>query len=78
MEKLEIREYVVTEVARSHPTPSMVYICPKCRVGHKLQHFSGSTEKVICQGCKEVYEKPQEAIPILIPLPSREDEQAIA
>lgn len=58
MEKLKIREYVVTEVARNHPTPSMVYTCPKCKVGHKLQHVSGSMENVICQGCGEVYEKP--------------------
>lgn len=58
MEKLKIREYVIPEVARNHPTPGMVYICPKCGVGHKLQHFSDSPEKVICQECGEVYEEP--------------------
>ena len=56
MEYLGIKPNTSKEEARKHPSLGLVYLCPKCKVGHALTQLSPN--KVKCNICKGEYKKP--------------------
>ncbi len=58
LEKIMLKPNFTAEEARQHPSLGLVYICPKCKVGHALVHISATTGTVKCNLCGKIYEKP--------------------
>ena len=58
MKKLKIRPNTTEEEARNYSSLGLVYICPKCKVGHALVHFSLTAGTVECKLCGNKYAKP--------------------
>jgi len=56
MENLQLKPNTTKEEAREHPSLGLVYICPKCKVGHALTRLSSETVK--CNLCNGEYKKP--------------------
>lgn len=55
MEYLKLKR-VTAEEARKNSSLGLVYLCPKCKVGHALVHATSNTVK--CGICKGIYKKP--------------------
>ncbi len=55
---LKLKPNVTAKGARNSSSLGLVYLCPKCGVGHALVHISPVTGTVKCGLCGGTFQKP--------------------